>query len=101
MLFFLSIAAGRGFCVDSYVDDAAGAMGKDAAGKFVVTADHAASQDCLHRRAPAVAKRYRLHAPRSARRVLHRQLGENGDSLRAGLRVSGAQRAASRGSAKS
>jgi organic hydroperoxide reductase OsmC/OhrA len=37
MLFFLSIAAGRGFCVDSYVDDAAGVMGKDAAGKFVVT----------------------------------------------------------------
>ena len=37
MLFFLSIAAGRGFCVDSYVDDAVGAMGRNAAGKFVVT----------------------------------------------------------------
>ncbi len=37
MLFFLSIAAGRGFCVDSYIDDAAGRMGKDAAGKIVVT----------------------------------------------------------------
>ncbi len=37
MLFFLSIAAGRGLCVDSYVDDAVGAMGKDAAGKFAVT----------------------------------------------------------------
>jgi organic hydroperoxide reductase OsmC/OhrA len=37
MLFFLSIAAGRGFCVDSYVDAAVGAMGKNAAGKFAVT----------------------------------------------------------------
>ena|ERR1022692_516076 len=37
MLFFLFIAAGRGFCVDSYVDDAAGVMGKDASGKVAMT----------------------------------------------------------------
>lgn len=37
MLWFLSIAAKRGFCIDSYVDDAAGVMGKDASGKFAMT----------------------------------------------------------------
>jgi organic hydroperoxide reductase OsmC/OhrA len=37
MLFFLSIAAGRGFCIDTYVDDALGTMGKDPAGKLAVT----------------------------------------------------------------
>jgi organic hydroperoxide reductase OsmC/OhrA len=37
MLFFLSIAASRGFCVDSYVDNAVGTMGKNAAGKVAVT----------------------------------------------------------------
>ena len=37
MLWFLSIAAKRGFCVDSYVDAAEGVMAKNAAGKFAVT----------------------------------------------------------------
>src|SRR6476620_544911 len=36
MLWFLSIAAGKGFRVDEYLDDAVGLMGKNAAGKTAV-----------------------------------------------------------------
>jgi len=37
MLWFLSIAAERGFCVDQYQDDAVGVIGKSATGKTVIT----------------------------------------------------------------
>ncbi|MBI2497247.1 MAG: OsmC family protein [Opitutae bacterium] len=37
MLWFLSIAAKRGFVVDTYVDDALGLMEKNAAGRFAMT----------------------------------------------------------------
>ena len=37
MLWFLWIAAERKFCVDSYVDDARGVMGRNAAGKLAMT----------------------------------------------------------------
>ena len=37
MLWFLSIAARRKFCVDSYVDNAHGVMAKNAAGKLAMT----------------------------------------------------------------
>jgi organic hydroperoxide reductase OsmC/OhrA len=37
MLWFLSIAAQRGFCVDSYVDDAEGVMARNGAGKMAMT----------------------------------------------------------------
>ncbi len=37
MLFFLSIAAQRGFVVDAYVDDAVGTMEKNAEGKMAMT----------------------------------------------------------------
>ena len=37
MLWFLSIAAKHRYCVDSYRDHAVGEMGKNAAGKLVVT----------------------------------------------------------------
>lgn len=37
MLFFLSLAAQRGFVVDSYRDDAVGLLGKDADGKLAMT----------------------------------------------------------------
>ena len=37
MLWFLSLAAGRGFRVDRYEDRAAGILGKDAAGRTAVT----------------------------------------------------------------
>jgi organic hydroperoxide reductase OsmC/OhrA len=37
MLWFLSIAAKRGFCVNSYVDNAEGVMAKNASGKFAMT----------------------------------------------------------------
>jgi organic hydroperoxide reductase OsmC/OhrA len=37
MLWFLSIAAKRGFCVDTYVDDAIGVMARNDQGKFAMT----------------------------------------------------------------
>ena len=37
MLWFLSIAAQRGFCVDRYVDAASGVMSRNAAGKLAMT----------------------------------------------------------------
>lgn len=37
MLWFLSIAAKRGFRVDSYTDDAAGVMKKDESGRLAIT----------------------------------------------------------------
>jgi organic hydroperoxide reductase OsmC/OhrA len=37
MLWFLSIAAKRGFCVDSYSDDAEGVMSKNSHGKLAMT----------------------------------------------------------------
>jgi organic hydroperoxide reductase OsmC/OhrA len=37
MLWFLSIAANRGFCVDSYVDDAEGIMARNTSGKLAMT----------------------------------------------------------------
>ena len=37
MLWFLSIAAQRKFCVESYVDEALGVMGRNAAGKLAMT----------------------------------------------------------------
>ena len=37
MLWFLSLAAKRGFVVDAYVDDAVGVMDKDAQGKTAIT----------------------------------------------------------------
>ncbi len=37
MLWFLSLAAERGFCVDRYTDHAIGEMGRDATGRLAVT----------------------------------------------------------------
>ncbi|MGE0580928.1 MAG: OsmC family protein [Steroidobacteraceae bacterium] len=37
MLWFLAIAAGRGFVVDRYLDDAGGVLGKDTAGRLAMT----------------------------------------------------------------
>ena len=37
MLWFLAIAAKRGFCVDSYVDNAEGVMARNALGKLAMT----------------------------------------------------------------
>jgi organic hydroperoxide reductase OsmC/OhrA len=37
MLWFLSLAAERGFCVDRYVDAASGMMSRNAAGKLAMT----------------------------------------------------------------
>jgi organic hydroperoxide reductase OsmC/OhrA len=38
MLWFLSLAAKRGYVVDAYADDASGVMAKNAAGKLAMTA---------------------------------------------------------------
>jgi organic hydroperoxide reductase OsmC/OhrA len=37
MLWFLSIAASRGFCVERYADHASGKMGRNAEGKIAMT----------------------------------------------------------------
>ena len=37
MLWFLSLAARQGFCVESYADNAQGVMARNAAGKFAMT----------------------------------------------------------------
>lgn len=37
MLFFLSLAAQKGFCVDSYVDEASGLMEKNESGQMAMT----------------------------------------------------------------
>ena len=37
MLWFLSIAAGKGFCVDRYVDAASGTLARNAAGRMAMT----------------------------------------------------------------
>lgn len=37
MLWFLSVAAQRGFCVDSYTDNAVGSLEKDAVGRLAIT----------------------------------------------------------------
>jgi organic hydroperoxide reductase OsmC/OhrA len=37
MLWFLSLAAGQGFCVDRYADNAQGVMARNAAGKMAMT----------------------------------------------------------------
>ena len=37
MLFFLSFAAQKGFCIDSYVDEAAGVMAKNESGQLAMT----------------------------------------------------------------
>lgn len=37
MLWFLSLAAKRGFCIDNYTDHAVGEMGRNENGKLVIT----------------------------------------------------------------
>src|SRR5207302_4780808 len=53
MLWFLFIAAKRGFCIDSYVDDAVGIMGRNPLGKTQYDASHVAPQRCLWRKSIA------------------------------------------------
>lgn len=60
MLWFLSIAANAGFCVDSYVDKATGVMGQNSEGKVAMT--HVVLQ-------PAV--RFSGHPSPSHERIAH------------------------------
>ena len=87
MLWFLSLAAKRKYCVDRYTDSAVGVMGKNAAGKEYVaqvtlrpevafSGDRIPDPDEL------------AGAPSSgARGMLHRQFGADGNPLRARSRA--------------
>jgi organic hydroperoxide reductase OsmC/OhrA len=67
MLWFLSLAAGRGFRIDEYSDDAAGVMGRNAAGRTAMVS-------CtLHPRVAFSGERLPTHAEIEA---LHHQAHE-------------------------
>ena len=83
MLWFLDIACRAGWVVDDYRDEAVGTMARNAEGKLAMT------QVTLRPavrfgggRAPDAAE-HRAPAPRGARGVFHRQLGEDRRALRA------------------
>jgi len=80
MLWFLSIAAGRGFVVDSYRDAALGVVGPDEMGMLAIT------RVTLHPEASYSgdrrdARRRARHASRGARAVLHCQVGQDGSTV--------------------
>ena len=63
MLWFLSIAARQGFCVDSYSDEAVGVLEKDAAGRLAMTR--------VTLRPRVVFSGSRMPAPEEVRRLHH------------------------------
>ena len=67
MLWFLSIAAKRGFVVESYRDEAAGVMSKNAAGKLAMT------KVTLH---PAVAFAGKLRPSPAQHQAMHHEAHE-------------------------
>ena len=67
MLWFLSIAAKRGFMVESYRDEAAGVMSKNAAGRLAVT------QVTLH---PAVTFSGKLRPSAAQHQAMHHEAHE-------------------------
>jgi organic hydroperoxide reductase OsmC/OhrA len=83
MLWFLSLAAKRGFRVDSYVDAAVGELKPDAAGQPRGDESDAAAEDDVLRRADTDRRGARGGAPRGARVVFHRELGEDAGRVRA------------------
>lgn len=67
MLWFLSIAARRGFCVDSYLDEAIGVMGRNVLNKLAITEvvlrpRIAFSGDAPPTKAQIVAMHHKAHA---------------------------------------
>ena len=84
MLFFLSLAAKRGYVVDDYRDEAVGTMARDSGGKFAMTQVTLHPSRALRRRKAAHARGGRRAAPRRARGMLHCQFGQDGGDLRAG-----------------
>jgi organic hydroperoxide reductase OsmC/OhrA len=81
MLWFLDFAVRAGWVVDAYEDDASGTMGRNAAGKVAMLEVAAAAR--AFQRPPARRCRAPAPAPRGARGLLHRQLGQLPDPLRA------------------
>ena len=61
MLWFLSIAAGQGFVVDSYVDDAVGTMGRNALGRVAMTRIVLNPRIAFSGQAPTAAQLKDLH----------------------------------------
>ena len=61
LLWFLSIAAAAGWCVDSYVDDAVGLMRPDATGKLWVAEVVLRPAVAYHGAAPSAAEEAALH----------------------------------------
>lgn len=61
MLWFLSIAARRGFVVESYRDEAVGEMGKNTAGKQAVTVVTLRPQVVYQGRAPSEEEESAMH----------------------------------------
>jgi organic hydroperoxide reductase OsmC/OhrA len=62
MLWFLSIAAGRGWCVDHYADDAVGTLARDPSGRMVMT--EVTLRPCVlfgGERRPEVAEQQAMH----------------------------------------
>ena len=82
MLFFLSLAAKRGFVVDDYRDEAGGVMAGDAGGRLAMTRVTLHPAVALRGRKAALAGRGRRPAPRGARGVLHRPFGQDRGRLR-------------------
>ena len=61
MLWFLSLAAGDGWCVDRYEDDAAGTMAKNAEGRVAMTVVTLRPRVVFAGRQPTAAELHALH----------------------------------------
>ena len=83
MLFFLSIAAQRGFVVDSYRDHAVGTMDKDADGMIWMT-KIALRPAIVFSLTPPTAARARRDPPPRPFALLHRQLDQGRSRGRSG-----------------
>jgi organic hydroperoxide reductase OsmC/OhrA len=82
MLWFLSIAARRGFTVDSYDDDAVGVMAKDESGKLAMTTvTLRPTARFTGEKTPNESRGNRGDASPGPRTVLHRQLGQDRRAL--------------------
>lgn len=82
LLWFFSMAVKRGLVVDRYVDEAVGNLERNAAGKLAITRVTLRPQVAFAG-APPIGHRARGDAPRSTRRMLHRQLRDDRRPLRA------------------
>ncbi len=89
MLWFLSLAAKAGWQVETYADNASGTMARNSDGRMAMTVVTLRPARDVLRRTPARRRGVAAPAPQGARRLLHRQLGENRGALRASSIVVG------------